>query len=105
MTKAELEQDVWDSLPVARRLIGRQRVNAIVQRALRDWPVGVLCQCDAADAAIVQTHFTHRLERRERQYGMGFIALFVLGGIISAIVQHLMKRWLENRMAFMEACL
>jgi UbiD family decarboxylase len=103
MTREELVADVWDSLPVRKHLIGRERVGRIVERALKEWPIPVLYQCDAGQTQIVAKHFARRLERQEREYGMGFLASIILAAIISEIVKKIVQRWLDNRGEMLEA--
>ena len=103
MTRDEFIDDVWASLPARKHLLGRARVGRIVERALKEWPVPVLVQCDAKQTDVVGKHFARRLERQEREYGMGFLASIILAAIISEIVKRLVQRWLENRTAMMEA--
>jgi hypothetical protein len=103
MTREELVADVWSSLPVRKHLIGRERVGRIVERALREWPIPVLYQCDAGQTQIVAKHFARRLERQEREYGMGFLASIILAAIISEIVKKIVQRWLDNRGEMLEA--
>jgi hypothetical protein len=103
MTRDELVADVWDSLPVRKHLLGRERVGRIVERALKEWPIPVLYQCDAGQTQIVAKHFARRLERQEREYGMGFLASIILAAIISEIVKQIVQRWLDNRGEMLEA--
>jgi len=103
MTRDELTADVWDSLPMRKHLLGRERVGRIVERALREWPIPVLYQCDAGQTQIVAKHFARRLERQEREYGMGFLASIILATIISEIVKKIVQRWLDNRSEMLEA--
>jgi len=103
MTRDELIADVWDSLPVRKHLLGRERVNRIVERALKEWPVPVLYQCDAKQTHVVAKHFARRLERQEREYGMGFLASIILAAIVSEIVKRIVQRWLDNRKEMLEA--
>jgi UbiD family decarboxylase len=103
MTRDELTADVWDSLPMRKHLLGRERVGRIVERALKEWPIPVLYQCDAGQTQIVAKHFARRLERQEREYGMGFLASIILAAIISEIVKKIVQRWLDNRSEMLEA--
>lgn len=105
MTRDELIADVWDSLPMRKHLLGRERIGRIVERTLKEWPIPVLYQCDAQETQVVAAHFARRLERQEREYGMGFFASIILAAIISEIVKRLVQRWLENRTGMMEAML
>jgi len=103
MTRDQFTSEVWESLPIRKHLLGRDRVGRIVERALKEWPVPVLYQCDAGQTQIVAKHFAKRLERQEREYGMGFIASIILVAIISEIVKRIVQRWLENRTGMLEA--
>jgi hypothetical protein len=103
MTCDQLIADVWNSLPMRKHLLGRERVGRIVERALKEWPVPVLYQCDAAQTNVVAKHFARRLERQEREYGMGFLASVILAAIIGEIVKKIVQRWLENRTEMLEA--
>jgi len=104
MTREEFQSEVWESLPARKHLLGRRRVDAIVARALKDWPVAVLYQCDPQQTAVVGQHLAKSIERQERaEYGMGFIASIILAAIISEIVKILIRRWLENRVEMLEA--
>lgn len=108
MTKAELEQHIWDSLPARKHVLGRARIDRIVGRTLRDWPIGVLRQCDAGEADVVAKYLARGIERRERaEVGVGFIASFILAAIVSEIVKIILRKWLESsegRLAVTEAC-
>jgi hypothetical protein len=103
MTGDELIDDVWRLLPVRKHLLGRARVARIVERAMREWPVPVLQQCDAGQTAVVGKYLARSLERQEREYGMGFFASIILAAVIGEIVKILVRRWLENRESMMEA--
>ena len=103
MTRDQFTSEVWESLPIRKHLLGRDRVGRIVERALKEWPVPMLYQCDAGQTQIVAKHFAKRLERQEREYGMGFIASIILVAIISEIVKRIVQRWLENRTGMLEA--
>jgi UbiD family decarboxylase len=103
MTREELTADVWDSLPMRKHLLGRERVGRIVERALKEWPIPVLYQCDAGQTQIVAKHFARRLERQEREYGLGFLASIILAAIISEIVKKIVQKWLDNRGEMLEA--
>jgi len=104
MTRDELITDVWHDLPVSKYLIGRARVDRLTGRALKAWHPPVLDQCDEAQCRIVGKYLARSIERHERnEYGMGFIAAILLSAIIGEIVKILLRRWLENRTAMLEA--
>ncbi len=108
MSRQEVEQYVWESLPARQRLAGRKRVNRIVARTLSEWPIGVLRQCDEGEAKVVAKYLARGIERRERaEYGMGFFASIILAALVSEIVKIILRRWLENsegRLEITEAC-
>ena len=104
MTRDELIADVWHDLPVSKYLLGRARVDRITARALKAWHPPVLDQCDEAQCRIVNKYLARSIERQERnEYGMGFLAAILLSAIIGEIVKILLRRWLENRTAMLEA--
>lgn len=103
MTRDDFVADVWESLPARKHLLGRERVARIVERSLKAWPVPVLVQCDEKQTQVVAKHFARSMERKEREFGMGFFASIVLAAIVSEIVKHLVQRWLNNRTEMLEA--
>lgn len=108
MTKADLEQHVWDNLPPLRRAAaGRAVVSRIVATAARNWPAEVLMQCDAGESQVVARYFTKTVERsvRQQQYGMGIILTIVLATLVQEIVKVMLHWWLdrgEHRVAMLE---
>lgn len=98
MTLPELEQYAWDRLPtIQRTLAGRRLVGRIVRRAVAAWPVPVLQQCDAAEAAVVGTHMARSIEKTMRhEVGMGIILTLVLGALVQELVKVLIRWWLER---------
>lgn len=104
MTRHELIAQVYDELPKTRYLLGRRRVERLIARAIKKWPVPVLYQCDAQQTVVVGEHLARNVERQERaEYGMGLFASIILGAIVSEIVKVLVRRWLENRTEMLEA--
>lgn len=104
MTRDELVTDVWASLSATKHLAGRRRVERIIGRTLKAWPLPVLAQCDAQQTEVVGKYLARTIERQERaEYGMGFFTALLLSAIVSEIVKRLVARWLENRTGMMEA--
>ena len=106
MTRADLEQHIWDRLPPFRRaLAGKAFVATAVATAARNWPAEVLLQCDAGQSEVVGKHFTKTVERSVRQqYGMGLIFTLILATLIQEIVKLMLHWWLastENRSAML----
>lgn len=98
MTLAGMHAYVWDRLPtVPRTLGGRRVVNRIVTRAVRQWPIPVLEQCDAGEADVVGMHMAKSLARQVRhEVGMGIILTLVLGALVQEVVKILIRWWLER---------
>ncbi|MFM8735392.1 MAG: hypothetical protein ACKOC8_09380 [Pirellulales bacterium] len=103
MSRDAIEQYVWDRLPVSKHVAGRARVSRVVRRTLREWPIGVLRQCNDAECQVIGKHLALSIERQERAgYGMGFFGLVILSSIVSEIVKILIRRWLESSEAQLE---
>lgn len=99
MTLDELQAHVWDRLPTLQRsLAGRRITGRIVTRAVRNWPVPVLEQCDAAESAVVGHHMAKAIHRQvSHEVGMGIILTLVLGALVQEVVKILIRWWLERR--------
>lgn len=106
MTRDELEQYVWDQLPARKFLAGRQRINRLTHRTLRNWPVPVMSQCDEGEGQVVGKYLARSIERQERaEYGMGFFAAVILSALIGEIIKILLRKWFssdEARLAIIE---
>lgn len=98
MTQDDLVTYVWDRLGPRKHVAGRERVAELVGMSVISWPAEVLGECrDDADLQIVADATSSSLRRRvrERQYGMFWTLLLV--SLASAVVQALLKWWLESR--------
>jgi hypothetical protein len=105
MTLEELQQSVWNDLPLTKRVAGRARVSRIINRALKKWPVAVLRQCDEQEAEVVGVHLARSIKREEQhEVGMGFLAAIILGTLISEIIKQLLKKWWANHEEMTELC-
>jgi hypothetical protein len=97
-TLEQLQQHVWDQLSVQKHVAGRRFVDRLTKRAVRQWPVPVLQQCDAAQADVVGTYFTRTITRQSRQeFGMGIILSLILGALVQEIIKLLVAWWIDNR--------
>ena len=94
-----VESHVWERLSTARKtLVGRRVVGRLVGRAMSRWPGVVLAQCDAAQSEIVGNHMATALANHaRREYGMGIIAMLVLGALVQELVKILVQWWLDSR--------
>ena len=97
-TLEPLQAHVWQRLSLQKHVAGRRIVDRITRRAVRQWPVPVLAQCDAAQANVVGTYYTRTITRQARQeYGMGIILSLILGALVQEIIKLLVAWWIDNR--------
>lgn len=101
MTIDDLVAECWFDLPpVRKRLAGRDAVRRILVDAIQEWSAESLTACsESGKADTYAADLTHRLERRysQPQEGYGFVFMsIILVAVISAVVQWLVKWWLDN---------
>lgn len=93
MTRDELKQEVWDSLPRFRRsLAGRDRVDALVDAAIKHFP--------DAELHAGRNDFAANWERRMKTQEVGFGPIFWL--IVSPLIQvalHKLVDWWFSKSA------
>jgi len=98
MNLQQLTDHVWNRLTLQKHVAGRRLVDRITRRAIRQWPVAVLAQCDDAQAQVVGTYYTRTITRQARQeYGIGIILSLVLGALVQEIVKLLIQWWMDHR--------
>lgn len=100
----DLAEMAFQALPLRLRIVGRARVADIVNTAVYEWPVRQLAASpDAAHADDVfaalpeQVKSSYQGRYGDKQYGFAILSI-VLVAAISAIVQVLIKWWLEKRL-------
>lgn len=100
----ELCRYVRERLPLRARLLGQERVNAIVRRAIAEWPIDALLESERGspkeESALdrLRDSVQHGYAGDEgEQYGCGILMAFVLSAVVSAIIQAMLKWWLEKR--------
>lgn len=100
----ELCQHVRDRLPLRARLVGRERLCDVVMMAITEWPIDDLLACgrgsaeeekclDRIRSSVGRTY--EAVHGHEKNYG--FIWSFVLSAAVSAIIQVILKWWLDKR--------
>ncbi len=101
MTLKQIQDSCWNDLPPLRkRMAGRAAVDDIVSAAISNWNSEAL-------AAYGVERYSNELSARVGRYGeatYGFIWVFILQAVASAVIQWLIKRWLENHSSIDEAC-
>lgn len=104
MTPADLKQHVWRNLGPRKWLVGREQVDLLTQLAVENWRSDYMQAADSdlerqivAQATLADMKRMHQAVGGygEREYGM--VWLFLLSGVASAIVQVMLRWWLERR--------
>lgn len=100
----DLAEMAFQSLPLRLRIVGRARVRDIVDETIYEWPVRPLAAApDAAHAEDVfrvlpeQVQSSYLGRYGEKEYGFVILSV-ILVAAISAIVQVLIKWWLEKKL-------
>lgn len=98
----ELHEHVWSQLPVRKLVVGKKRINNWVDLAVENW------QADAFSAApegyqrdLIVQNVVASIRRMDevmsdeepKQYG--FIWLLLLSGLVSLVVQVILKWWFQ----------
>lgn len=100
MTIDDLVAECWFDLPpVRKRIAGRDAVRRIVVDAIQEWSGEYLAACsDNGEPNVYAADLSKRLERRySQQDEYGFVLMsIILVAVISAVVQWLVKWWLDN---------
>lgn len=104
MTFAELQEQCWQSLPPLRkRLVGRDTVNDFVSLAIQNWQGEYLAACQDNDERGVYVHAmlgnVKRMHQAASPYESteyGFIWIFFLQAVAVAVIQWLVKWWLDR---------
>ena len=99
MTHSDIRDYVYARLPLRKHLLPRERVDELVDQAIANWPCEVLSQCrgDDDDYAQVMHANIGSLRRRIRAKDYGFLWTILLSALASAVIDLLLKWWLERR--------
>ena len=100
-TTDDLFRYVLDRLPVRARLVGKDRLKDMVALAVAEWPIQPLMDCERGSAS-EQKILDYTAQRvgfsatrnQEKQYG--FIWTLILSGVLSAMVQAILRWWLSR---------
>jgi hypothetical protein len=105
MTLADLQEQCWAALPpIRKRLVGRDTVNDFVALAVENWAGEYLAACQDNEQRGVYVHALlnhikrgHQLSTGREPAEYGFIWAFLLQAVAVAVVQWLVKWWLDRR--------
>lgn len=98
MKTSEMRDYVYARLGLRKHLVPRDRIDELIDDAIANWPCEVLRQCRGDDdyAEVVHANIgSLRRKVRNRQYG--FIWTIVLSALASAVIEIILKWWLERR--------
>ena len=98
MTHSEMRGYVYARLPLRKHLLPRERIDELVDQAIANWPSEVLSQCRGDDdyAEVMEAN-VNSLRRRIRANDYGFVWTIILSALASAVIELLLKWWLERR--------
>ena len=102
MTFRQLSDACWADLPPVRRVVaGREACDTLLADAVRSWDSGeasAYASRGAGDvyASAMLDRVQMRRQERTGEDRYGFIWVFLLCAVASAIIQWLIKRWLDN---------
>lgn len=104
MTPADLKEHVWRRLGPRKWLVGRAQVDLLTQLAVENWDSEFYTAADSdVERQIVADGTLNSVRRMyqavggygEREYGM--LWMFLLSGVASAVIQVILRWWLERR--------
>ena len=104
MTPADLKEHVWRRLGPRKWLVGREQVDLLTQLTIENWQSEYFQAANGdqelaavAEGTLVAVKRMHQAVGGygEREYGM--IWAFLLSAVASAVIQAVLKWWLERR--------
>jgi hypothetical protein len=104
MTRDELYEHVWKRLPMRKYMVGRETVHDLTTLAIENWEGEYLGHAESEEgrdivamsiAAKVKRAHQWQSGRDPQEYG--FFWALVLGAVVNAIVQIIVKWWLERQ--------
>lgn len=104
MTRDELDEYVWKRLPMRKYMAGRRVVDDLVALAVENWEGEYLGHAASEEGReVVAMSIAARVKRghqllsgkEPQEYGMMWMLL--LGALVNAVVQILVKWWLERQ--------
>lgn len=105
MTIQQLCDEAWSEMPpIRKRLVGRARVYDMVRLAVISWEPDYIDACvDEGQQDVFANALTQELKRAYQPLSgyepgeYGFVWMFLLYAAASALVQWLVKKWLDHR--------
>lgn len=104
MTPADLKEHVWRRLGPRKWLVGRSQIDLLTQLTVENWHSEYMQAADSdVERQVVANNMLADIKRvhqavggyGEREYGM--IWMFLLSAVASAVIQVVLRWWLERR--------
>ncbi len=103
MNLSDLKQYAWKHLGVRKHLAGRRAVDDLVEIAVQNWEPDYIRQCvnngEVRNYEVVMLGHMKRMYQVGGEYGtaeFGFIWVFILSSIASALIRMLIEWWLKS---------
>jgi hypothetical protein len=92
----ELKEYVRSRAAVRAALVGRSRLDGLVEDAVAEWPISPLMECAPGTAMErkVLDGLAGRVRRRRQRYG--FIWSLLLASALSAVIRLILEWWLSR---------
>ena len=104
MTLDQLKAQAWKALPpIRKRLAGRMTCDELVAEAVRNWSSDYVAACqddvqrrDYARQLLERVRQSYEIRSGIREQDYGFVWMFLLMAVASAVIQWLVQRWLDR---------
>lgn len=100
----QMQDYVWRRIGIRRLVAGRKRLNELVEAAVANWDADAVANAKderelqvVADGMAVGVKRTHQMLGDYEIEEYGFIWAILLQALASAVIQILIKWWLESR--------
>lgn len=104
MTLQDLQNQIWHDLPLRKRVAGRDTIDDLVQLAVENWPTEYMNHATSnQERRVVAAEVERSVKRmhhactRTDSVSYGILWSLLLQGLVSAIVEWLVRWWLERR--------
>lgn len=104
MTLHELQSQIWQDLPIRKRIAGRDTINDLVQLAVESWPVEYMTHATSdTERQIVAKEVERSVKRLHHActnvdgVSYGVVWNLLLQALVTGIVQWMLKWWLDRR--------
>jgi hypothetical protein len=103
MSADTLREYVFRRMPIRARVLGRERLGEIVDLAVARWPAYELLSCGRGSSqeeevlqSLMQEVSVRCSATAAKQQTYGFVWMFLMSAVVSAVVQAVLRWWLES---------